>query len=56
MKKIGTIQQERWLDDGSLQVNIEVLGGMQSELFQKLADLTHGQIESKILKREEYYG
>jgi ribosome maturation protein SDO1 len=51
LKESGTIQQEQWLNDGSLQMNIEVLGGMQEELFQKISNLTRGQFESKILKR-----
>lgn len=51
LKGIGTLQQEQWLNDGSLQVNIEVLAGVQEELFQKISSLTHGEFESKILKK-----
>jgi len=53
LKSVGTLQQEQWLNDGSLQVNVEILGGMQDELTQKLSGLTHGQYDLKILKRED---
>jgi len=53
LKASGTILNEQWLSDGSLQVSIQILGGIQDELFQKLASLTHGQFESKIIKRDD---
>lgn len=51
LKSSGTITKEQWLDDGSLQVEIEVLGGMQQDFFDKVASLTHGSFESKIVKK-----
>jgi ribosome maturation protein SDO1 len=53
LKSSGTILNEQWLNDGSLQVSMQVLAGIQDELFQKLASLTHGQYESKVVKRED---
>lgn len=53
LKNSGTITNEQWLNDGSLQVNLEMLGGLQSELFDKLSSLTHGNFESKIAKKED---
>jgi len=53
LKKSGTIKNEQWLNDGSLQITFEVLAGLQNEVFQKISSLTHGQFESKILKRED---
>jgi ribosome maturation protein SDO1 len=53
LKGAGTISQEKWLNDGSLQLNIEVLGGMQSELFDKLSKLTRGSFESKVVSRQD---
>jgi len=53
LKGAGTISQEKWLNDGSLQLNIEVLGGMQAELLDKLASLTHGNFESKAVSEQE---
>jgi len=52
VKGVGNIQQEQWLNDGSLQITIEILAGVQEELFQKISSLTHGSFESKIIKKE----
>lgn len=53
LKSSGTITNERWLDDGGLMVNLEILAGMQEEVFNKISSITHGQFESKIIKRED---
>lgn len=53
LKTGGSITSEQWLNDGSLSVNIEILGGMQDELFQKVSSITHGSFESKVVKRED---
>ncbi|MEM5802213.1 MAG: ribosome assembly factor SBDS [Candidatus Aenigmatarchaeota archaeon] len=53
IKSFGNIQQENWLGDGSLQANVEILSGLQDDFFEKISSLTHGQFESKILKRED---
>lgn len=53
LKSSGSITSEQWLNDGSLSVNIEILGGMQDDLFQKVSSLTHGSFESKVVKRED---
>ncbi len=52
LKAAGNLQQEQWLNDGSLQVNIEILAGVQEEIFQKVSSLTHGNFESKVIKKE----
>ncbi len=52
LKESGSMKQEQWLNDGSLQVVIEVLAGGYDELVQKIANLTHGSFESKVIKRE----
>lgn len=51
--KLGKIIGEKWLNDGSLQAEVEIVGGLQDDFFQKISSLTHGNFESKILKREE---
>jgi ribosome maturation protein SDO1 len=53
IKSFGNVKEEKWLNDGSLQVDIEVLAGLQDEFFQKISNLTHGQFESKIIKKED---
>jgi len=54
LKKYGNVVSEQWLNDGSLQISVRILAGIQEEMFQKISSLTHGQFESKIIKREEY--
>lgn len=53
IKGVGTITGEQWMNDGSLQLSIEILGGMQNEVFEKISSLTHGAFESKVVKRED---
>jgi len=53
IKSFGTTQQESWLNDGSLQIGVEMLAGLQDEFFQKISGITHGQFESKVIKRED---
>lgn len=53
IKSSGKIVNEQWLNDGSLQANIEMLAGITDEFIQKLSNLTHGNFESKVIKRED---
>lgn len=54
LKNYGKIVGEKWLNDGSLQVSIQILAGIQDDFFKKISSLTHGDFESKIIKREKY--
>ncbi|MGC9058955.1 MAG: ribosome assembly factor SBDS [Candidatus Aenigmatarchaeota archaeon] len=49
--KAGEIKSEQYLQDGSLQVQIEIFSGVQDEFFRKLGEITKGAFESKILKK-----
>lgn len=51
LKSFGNITDEKWLADGNLQVEIEVLAGVQQEFLEKISKMTRGNFESKILKR-----
>ena len=53
IKSSGTLKGEKWLDDGSLQAEVEILAGVQEEFLKKLADATKGEYESKIIKTED---
>ncbi len=44
------IKEDEWLDDGSWAVKVDVPAGMQSEFYKKLNDLTHGEVETKVVK------
>jgi len=45
--------KEQWLNDGSLQVRIDIPAGMQTDLLQKIGELTHGDFKSKIIKKAD---
>jgi ribosome maturation protein SDO1 len=53
LKSGGSLKSEQWLNDGSLQAEVEILAGVQDEFMQKIANATHGEYESKVLKRED---
>ena len=53
LKSAGTMKNEQWLNDGSLQVEVEVLAGVKEEFEKKLADATKGEFETKVLRRED---
>ncbi|MEM7825249.1 MAG: ribosome assembly factor SBDS [Candidatus Aenigmatarchaeota archaeon] len=53
IKRSTEIKSEKWLNDGSLELTVEILAGVQDEIFQKISSLTHGNFESKIMKRED---
>ena len=46
------ILKEDWGNDGSLIINVEIPGGLQEEFFDKLNGLTHGEVESRIIKEK----
>jgi len=50
LKQFGKIIKDNWLSDGSFEATIEVPAGMQESLFDKLNNLTHGDIESEEVK------
>ena len=51
--KTGKVINEQWLNDGSLQATVEIMAGVMDEFIQKISNLTHGNFESKVLKRED---
>lgn len=53
LKSGGVLRGEQWLNDGSLQADVEVLAGVQEEFLQKVANATKGEYESKVIKRED---
>lgn len=43
--------EEKWLNDGSLQLTITIPAGLEAELLEKVGNLTKGNFQSKIIKR-----
>jgi ribosome maturation protein SDO1 len=46
----GKIKKEEWQQDGSWVAVIEIPGGMQDNFYEKLSELTRGEVETKLLK------
>lgn len=44
------VTKEEWLDDGSYYSVVEIPSGIMDEFFDELNKISHGQVESKILK------
>ena len=49
LKKYKLIKDE-WQNDGSLLAVVEIPAGVQDEFFDELNKISHGEVESKILK------
>jgi len=42
---------EQWLNDGSLQITLDIPAGIQEDIFKKIGDITKGNFKSSIIKR-----
>jgi ribosome maturation protein SDO1 len=49
IRQFAPIKKEEWKGDGWYAL-LEIPAGMQSEIYSKLNDLTHGQVEVKVVK------
>ena len=49
LKSFGKLLKEEWLNDGSFHAIIEIPGGLEEELHEKLNNATHGTIKTEIL-------
>lgn len=47
--EFGKTKNEEWQQDGSWIAVVEIPGGMQDNFYRKLNELTHGQVETKLL-------
>lgn len=48
LRRLGDVKNERWLNDGSLLLEVEIPAGMQAEVIQKAEKATKGQIEIEV--------
>jgi ribosome maturation protein SDO1 len=46
----GETKKEEWQQDGSWIAVVEIPGGLQESFYQKLNEITHGQVETKLMK------
>ncbi|MFH1229323.1 MAG: ribosome assembly factor SBDS [Candidatus Aenigmatarchaeota archaeon] len=51
VRSIGVLIKEEWTGDGSYIGIIEIPAGMQPEVYDRLNNLTHGQVEAKVIKK-----
>lgn len=49
IKSFAKILKDTWNNDGSLTCRLEIPAGMAVDFFDKLNNLTHGKVESKII-------
>jgi len=50
VRQFGTLLREDWQANGCWVGVVEIPGGMESDLYDKLNKICHGNVESKILK------
>ena len=50
VKSFAKILKDEWLNDGSWKCIVEMPAGLKQDFFDKLNSMTHGEIETKILK------
>jgi len=49
LKRLGKVVKEDW-STGDLSVEVDILGGLSEEFFDKINGMTHGDIESREIK------
>ena len=52
ISKMGKILRENYMSDGSLQLEMEIPAGLQTTLIEKVASLTKGSGDVKLLRTE----
>ncbi len=48
VKQFGKVLNESWQSDGSWKGTLEIPGGMEQELYDKLNAITHGELVTKV--------
>jgi ribosome maturation protein SDO1 len=51
VRGMGNLMKEEWGGDGSYICLLEIPAGMQPEVYERLNNLTHGQVEVKVVKK-----
>lgn len=51
IRSFGTLLRDEWAKDGSYICLIEIPAGIQQEIYDRLNNLTHGQVEVKVVKK-----
>lgn len=51
VRSLGALLKEEWRNDGSYICLLEIPAGIQPEVYDRLNNLTHGQVEVKVIKK-----
>jgi ribosome maturation protein SDO1 len=51
VRSLGTLVREEWASDGGYICMLEIPSGIQQEIYTRLNDMTHGQVEIKVIKK-----
>jgi len=49
VRGFATVKREEWLADGSWAAVVEIPAGVQAEFFDRLNELTRGEVQTKVL-------
>lgn len=49
LRGLGDVKKEEWQNDGALIVVLEIPAGAQTELYDRINQVTHGEAETKLL-------
>ncbi len=50
ISKFGKILKEEWQQDGSWIAVVEIPGGLQDKFYQKMSQVTGGELEARVIK------
>jgi len=50
VRGFATVKREEWLADGSWAAVVEIPAGVQAEFFDRLNELTRGEVQTKVLR------
>ncbi|MFA5141743.1 MAG: ribosome assembly factor SBDS [Candidatus Woesearchaeota archaeon] len=51
IKNIAIVDKDTWNKDGSLTCSVQIPAGLYQEFIDKLNDHTHGEVETKLIKK-----
>jgi ribosome maturation protein SDO1 len=51
VRNLGTLIRDEWAHDGGYVCMLEIPSGMQQDIYARLNDMTHGQVEVKVIKK-----
>lgn len=50
VRKMSKVQKDEWLKDGSWAALVEIPAGVQADFFDKLNNITKGEVETKVVE------